>query len=1661
MTIVTLTTIVQSGDSLNVRLALRNTRDLDRFDVEVAADPTDAPPGVVIDGGNLDYDAFDDIQAGECSWPRHPNSRMGISTEKWYAGSFCADVMVIYDGRAPTDPCILPNALCVTVEPEAWLDVDPNQGDTGVMCDESRVVDSGVFNRGSDPLQINGITINSHNGIGVTVDPPLPWGTIPPTGSRAIDVTIDCNGFEGPIDPPIEVILETDACFREDRQEDRLTITGLCSCGPVINAVPNVTSGSYPDISDNWIVWYENRHGNNDVFAYNTCTGEEVQVTSEQANQGKPLISGDLVVWYDSRDWDGNGQWASYTVYGFDLSRPELGTFPVDLDLTDGWSEDLVGLDDNLVALTRGYYRFTEQSNVDEASNLFVYEYLGNGTFSVRYATSFVPNNNHQPMQTAYHDGDFGDGLLVFERSEIYWETQYIHDYWTSRDQHIEVIDFAAGEANPRRVCSGTSWSWYSAAAHRHVYVKEGADNDGQIWLWKAQNSCVQLTASEFEPGDGTVAIGGAEGSDFIVYDYSDVQQRPGLYYMDGANGYEEGVLCTECRADDELRMDNDRVVWVDYNDGAKVKYAFLNGPECTSDLSCNDDNTCTTDVCENGCCSHAPNCTTGAECDDGLLCNGAETCSIEGCCQPGTDVDCNDGVGCTVDFCNEDTDSCDNIPGDGLCGDGIYCNGVEWCHLSNDCQAGVDIDCSDGIACTDDSCNEDTDECEHAANDENCDDGLFCNGAETCDSANGEPQTGCRAGTEPCPDGIPCTSDDCDDVSDVCPHDLTADTCLIAGSCYSNGAINPFHQCEVCDSTTDPNNWTPRPPDAACGDPSDTICDDPDTCDGDGTCLPNNELSSVECRQDAGDCDVPEFCDGAGSCPADAFEPPGTACDDPSDTNCDNPDTCDSVGFCQPNYEPSTVECRMDDGDCDVPEFCDGAGSCPDDGFEPVDTPCGDPSDADCDNPDSCDGAGICQTNHELDGTPCLDSLFCNGPETCQSGACADGIPPCPAACTEDCGCSCQGDGDCPDDGLACTTATCNLQTGCCEQVVDSGHCLIGGLCFADADLNLRNDCEACDPVANQDAWSLRAVGAACGDSTNAPCTDPDTCNSQGRCLDNHMPDGMPCDDDAFCNGTETCGGGQCESSVDPCTAQSLVCDEDQDKCWCDDAGDCDDLEACTQDTCARANPGADAIGCVYDPTPLDGATCDDGNSCTSPDTCAGGTCTGTPDPCCGDPCCGDPCCGNPCCGVVCDDGNECTIDSCVGGSCVYTPEPGKSCDDGNACTTSDVCNDQGICDGTPIVCNDVNPCTDDTCDSSGVCVFTPDDTNSCDDDDVCTGIETCVAGNCVSVDPMECDDENPCTDDSCDPATGCVFAPDDTNSCADDDACDGSESCEDGTCVDGTRLDCDDENLCTDDSCDSTAGCVFTADDTNTCADDDFCDGIETCNDGECEDGVPPCADDEVCDEDTEECKPDSDGDGIPDDRDDCPSTPADCGELGTDGCCFFTIVVETPSGQRQVEASENNTLSLWIQDTAQDCIGVCPELLDCLCVNKEDECDGGPCQHEWSGDGVTPENKKANPLELMVDGDMSVSALFLNCTDGTTLCPEGEVCCDGECVPRVPMPTGCCGPGDPISPCMMLGFLGLLKLHSRRRGRSATANGARRVIRQTGSDETAVGR
>ena len=243
-----------------------------------------------------------------------------------------------------------------------------------------------------------------------------------------------------------------------------------------------------------------------------------------------------------------------------------------------------------------------------------------------------------------------------------------------------------------------------------------------------------------------------------------------------------------------------------------------------------------------------------------------------------------------------------------------------------------------------------------------------------------------------------------------------------------------------------------------------------------------------------------------------------------------------------------------------------------------------------------------------------------------------------------------------------------------------------------------------------------------------------------------------------------------------------------------------CSDGNPCTDDNCAdgTCSHSANLLGC------------DDGNACTSGDTCADGKCSGKT--------------------VTCDDSNGCTSDSCDGKiGCVFAPIS-VTCTDGDACTSADVCAG-GKCGGSKITCSDGNLCTDDSCDVKTGCVYT-NNTSTCDDGEICTTEDVCTGGKC-SGSAVACVDNNPCTDEACVQGKGCVFT---GNSaiCDDNDVCTSGDVCGNKLCA-GSAINCDDGNVCTSDSCKNPGGCAHVSA-SGSCDDGDPCTIPDACTDSVC---------------------------------------------------------------------------------------------------------------------------------------------------------------------------------------------------------------------------------
>ncbi|HIF98662.1 MAG TPA: hypothetical protein EYQ54_16850 [Myxococcales bacterium] len=126
-------------------------------------------------------------------------------------------------------------------------------------------------------------------------------------------------------------------------------------------------------------------------------------------------------------------------------------------------------------------------------------------------------------------------------------------------------------------------------------------------------------------------------------------------------------------------------------------------------------------------------------------------------------------------------------------CDDGVFCNGAEVCDPVLDCQPGTPVAVDDGVGCTDDSCDEIVNAVVNAVNDASCDNGQFCDGSEIC-SATLDCQPGTPVVVD---DSVACTVDACDEVGDVLTHLPDAGTCDDGDPCTA----------ELCDATTGCSN--------------------------------------------------------------------------------------------------------------------------------------------------------------------------------------------------------------------------------------------------------------------------------------------------------------------------------------------------------------------------------------------------------------------------------------------------------------------------------------------------------------------------------------------------------------------------------------------------------------------------------------------------------------------------------------------------------------------------------------------------------------------------------------------------------------------------------------------------------------------------------------
>jgi hypothetical protein len=716
------------------------------------------------------------------------------------------------------------------------------------------------------------------------------------------------------------------------------------------------------------------------------------------------------------------------------------------------------------------------------------------------------------------------------------------------------------------------------------------------------------------------------------------------------------------------------------------------------------------------------------------------------------------------------------------------------------------------------------------------------------------------------------------------------------------------------------------------------------------------------------------------------------------------------------------------------------------------------------CKDTTTVDGVDATQCISDTATCPCTKtsaalSLWTGCEASSQWGTCPgkrvcteDGLTDCDALLPEPEICNglddnCDGDIDeesC-DDSNECTEDECGGEAGCLHTPLSGFECKDGNPCsVADhcdegegigtpvicEDENLCTD-DACDETGG---CLFTANDSGCDDGD--PCTVADQCKNEicgGVTIDCECQGDSDCaalEDGDLCNGTLFCNADKLpytcslvQGSVVECPApeagtdaicQQTSCDPATGECSivpdhegfaCSDSDACTIGDACQEGSCmagetaacADNNPCTDdgcdpEQGCVFINNE---APCNDGNVCTTDDTCNAGDCTGGPP-------------------LNCDDQDLCNgAESC---SPEIGCQPGipLECDDEDPCNGIETCNGLVGCqEGAQLICDDDNPCTDDSCLPAQGCQHAANQA-PCDDGNKCTSGDLCADGICQPTALTDCDDGNPCTTDSCDLALGCTHLLNDIP-CDDGDICTTSDHCQLGECTGGGSLSCDDNNGCTEDSCNELTGCQFLGlqDGTpcntppgSTCLNGvclpclPKCAGKE-CGDDGCDGDCGPCSEQahEVCEADNCVCDEDS-GYHLSANGNTCTNDPCDpdpCNPGNHEICSNGDCICNADQGYHL--SSDDTTC------TTDPCD---PD--PCNTDNNE-VCEEGECNQYTQVSGILPPNAAwtqegspyliSGPLLVPEDGTFTIGpGTSIYFAPGTYIKVEGALIAVGDC-------------------------------------------------------------
>ncbi len=403
-----------------------------------------------------------------------------------------------------------------------------------------------------------------------------------------------------------------------------------------------------------------------------------------------------------------------------------------------------------------------------------------------------------------------------------------------------------------------------------------------------------------------------------------------------------------------------------------------------TAPANCNDGNPCTDDSClpQSG-CLHIQN---SAPCNDADACTTGDLC-VEGMCQGGGILSCNDGNPCTDDSCDPQK-GCVVQLNQAACDDGNACTGPDQCK-GGSCVATGLLGCKDDNPCTDDACDPAVG-CTHVLNQAPCDDGNVCTSGDQCTLG------ACKGGgTLKCDDGNPCTLDSCDPLAGCLhkPNSLPCDDLNFCtqGDLCSNGVCLGVKAVDCNDSNLCTDDWC-EPAKGCQHSPNTAPCDDGSVCTlgdkcGQGKCQTGTSLGC----NDGNPCTL-DSCSPDSGC---VYSPQTAPCDDGN--ACTTGDSC-LAGTCSGGPAPS-----CDDSNVCTDDFCSPATGC-----VHVNNAAGCSDGDTCTLSDSCSN-GTCKPGALMldcqDGnactqdaclpltgcthTPLVDGTDCGAGKKCKSGQC------------------------------------------------------------------------------------------------------------------------------------------------------------------------------------------------------------------------------------------------------------------------------------------------------------------------------------------------------------------------------------------------------------------------------------------------------------------------------------------------------------------------------------------------------------------------------------------------------------------------------------------------------------------------------------------------